>query len=114
VTATPRHVGECPEQNADLVPDFSAAFKEVTNPDLVTPVLDFLNQGGPPRAVVQAFEQADQPIFEGDLTNDDVLELGCSIHSFTLSDAAMESMRSSSSLRLNGITGGVRLHLLRI
>lgn len=76
VTATPRHVGECPEQNADLVPDFSAAFKEVTNPDLVTPVLDFLNQGGSPRAVVQAFEQADQPIFEGDLTNDDVLELG--------------------------------------
>lgn len=76
VTAAPRHVGDCPEQNADLVPDFSVAFAEITNRDFIAPVLEFLNQGGSTRALIHAFEQADQRIFKGDLTGDEMPELG--------------------------------------
>ena len=59
-----------------MVPDFKKAFEETDNRDLVTPVLNFLNQGGSQQAVVQVFKQSNWRTFEGDLTADNVPELG--------------------------------------
>ncbi len=74
-----RRVGLCPKEQTGLVPDFKAAFasyNEVSSPDLHTPVLDFLNQGGTQQAVKAAFQQNGRDIFQGDLTGDGVPELG--------------------------------------
>ncbi len=75
-TIVPKHFGECPAVQNDLAPDFKAVFEKADVWDFATPVLNFLNQGGSPEAVVQAFEQADERIFTGDLTGDSVPELG--------------------------------------
>ena len=58
-----KRVGECPTEQEGLVPDFKKAFEETENQDLVTPVLNFLNQGGSQQVVVQAFKQSNQRIF---------------------------------------------------
>ena len=75
-TITPKRVGECPTEQKALVPDFKKAFEGTGTQGLVTPVLNFLNQGGSQQAVVKAFRQAKQRIFEGDLTGDSKPELG--------------------------------------
>jgi hypothetical protein len=75
-TITQKRVGECPTEQEGLVPDFKKAFEETDNRDLVTPVLNFLNQGGSQQAVVQVFKQSNWRTFEGDLTADNVPELG--------------------------------------
>lgn len=77
-TITPKRVGECPTEQKALVPDFKKAFEGTgtRTQGLVAPVLNFLNQGGSQQAVVKAFRQAKQRIFEGDLTGDSKPELG--------------------------------------
>lgn len=76
---------QCPDQNKSLIPDFSALFDKAKMNDksikrnIEQPILDFLNKGGSPKAVVEAFNKGFEggrlESFQQDLTNDTVPEL---------------------------------------
>jgi hypothetical protein len=76
---------QCPVQNNSLVPDFAALFDKDTMYDksvernIEQPVLDFLNDGGTQKAVIDAFNKGyEETIFKSfqqDITNDNVPEL---------------------------------------
>lgn len=76
---------QCPEQNKDLAPNFENLFDKeaMYNPnikrDIERPILDFLNQGGTPDKVIDAFAKGfneEKPrSFLKDVTNDSVPEL---------------------------------------
>jgi len=85
LTQTPSPATHCPNQDNTLVPGFAALFNKNTRfdqnieRDIEGPILDFLNKGGSPKAVVDAFnnglEGSGSKSFQQDLTNDNVPEL---------------------------------------
>lgn len=79
VTRTSEPPAVCPAVNPELVPDFSSAFSAVY-PRLEEPILDFLDSGGSPQAVIKYLQANDRVenrsrYYENDLTGDGVPEL---------------------------------------
>jgi hypothetical protein len=76
---------QCPEQNEDLIPEFGNLFNKNTMYDpniereIEQPILDFLNKGGSPDKVIDAFtigfEENEGRFFQQDITHDKVPEL---------------------------------------
>ena len=83
-TSTPIS-NQCPKQNEDLVPEFGNLFNKETmydpdvKRDIEQPILGFLNKGGSPDKVIEAFtkgfEGNESRFFQKDLTHDNVPEL---------------------------------------
>ena len=76
---------QCPEQNEDLLPEFESLFNKDIMYDhniereVEQPILDFLNKGGSPNKVIDAFtkgfEENKGRFFQQDITHDNVPEL---------------------------------------
>lgn len=76
---------QCPEQNEDLLPEFEDLFNKdiMYDPNIERevekPILDFLNKGGSPNKVIDAFtkgfEENEGRFFQQDITRDNIPEL---------------------------------------
>lgn len=114
-TATPSF-NQCPEQNKELVPEFGNFFNKAKMYDpsikreIEKPVLDFLNKGGSPDKVIDAFakgfEENGSRFFQQDLTNNNVPEL--IIDDFLLHIFGCKSGKYESILKID--PGGAIAH----
>ncbi len=72
VKRTPAPPAVCPEGDPNLTPDFQEVLS-VEFPRLEEPILDFLNAGGMPQAVIKALEWTDQQGLEPDYSYDSAI-----------------------------------------
>lgn len=77
IAPTASGTGVCPPINPEVTPSFESEIIEAApRPSLEQPVLDFLNQGGSPKLLEDLFRKTNRKFFEGDVTGDNVPELG--------------------------------------
>lgn len=73
VTHTPSLPAQCPLGHQNITPDFQTALLD-NFPRLEEPILNFLNDGGSPQAVIKALEWTDQQRLKPDYTYDSVIK----------------------------------------
>lgn len=113
VTVTPAPPAQCPPGNPDLIPDISSWYGgQVITRLEIQPILDFLNSGGTPGSVINAFLQKfnlriELPGAQEDLTGDSIDEViltdGDQVLIFGCNESNYQHLLSVSVERVSGL-----------